>query len=370
MSTEPFSIAIDPRSLDDLLLRLQQTRWPDEPEGAGWSMGTNLGFMRDLVQYWLGTYDWRAQERALNQLSQFKAKVKGEQIHFVHARATERSATPLLLLHGWPDSAFRYAKVIPALADAAGERSFHVVAPSLPGFGFSSRRAMNPKDTALLLLELMRGLGYERFLVAGGDVGSVVAMAMAAVAPDALQGMHLTDVGYPDHTTDFATLTPAEQEFARVVQDWVMREGAYFMVQATKPQSLGFAMNDSPVGLAAWMLSFMTSGHAEKTLQRFSRDELITNVCIYWFTQTAASSFRTYYETARAMYWGEAPLVRSAVPSAVLHPQWDAPLPREWANRRTNLQQYAELEGSGHFAAWEKPEEFVSDLRRFAAKLV
>jgi pimeloyl-ACP methyl ester carboxylesterase len=369
MNVEPFAIAIDQRSLDELQLRLRQTRWPDEPQGAGWSMGTNLGFMRDLAQYWLDAYDWRAEEQSLNRLRQFKADVKGESLHFIHERAAEAGATPLLMLHGWPDTPFRFAKVIPELAKGSGGRAFHVVAPSLPGFGFSSHHAMNPQDTASLLLDLMKGLGYERFIVAGGDTGAVVAMALAALAPGALRGMHLTDVGYPDHTTDFASLTPPEQEFAGVVQDWVMREGAYFMVQATKPQSLGFAMNDSPVGLAAWFLSFMTSGHAEKTLQRFSRNDLITNICIYWFTQTAASSFRTYHETAKAMYSGQPAPGRVAVPTAVLHPQWDAPLPREWAERRTNLQQFSELEGSGHFAAWEKPKEFAADVRTFAAKL-
>jgi pimeloyl-ACP methyl ester carboxylesterase len=370
MNAEPFSIAIDQASLDELNLRLRQTRWPDEPGGAGWSMGTSLGFMRELVRYWLDRYDWRAEERSLNRLRQFTAEVKGERIHFIHERASAQNAIPLLLLHGWPDSPFRYSKVIPELAGPGGAQTFHVVAPSLPGFGFSTHRAMSPQDTASLMRDLMHGLGYERFMVAGGDTGAVVAMALAALSPESLRGMHLTDVGYPDQTTDFAQLTPAEQEFARVVQDWVMREGAYFMVQATKPQSLGFAMNDSPAGLAAWMLSFMTSEHPEKTQQRFSRDELITNICLYWFTQTATSSFRTYHETAKAMYSGQQSPGRSTVPTAVLHPQWDAPLPREWANRRTNLQQFSELEGSGHFAAWEKPREFVSDLRRFAGSLV
>lgn len=276
---------------------------------------------------------------------------------------------PLLLLHGWPDSFFRYAKAVPELVKSAGGVSFHVVTPSLPGFGFSSHRAMSPRETASLLVDLMKGLGYERFLVAGGDVGSVVAMAMAELAPHAVRGMHLTDVGYPDQTTDFASLTPAEQEFAGVVQGWWMREGAYAMVQSTKPQSLAFAMNDSPVGLVAWMLSFMTSEHQEKTLERFTLDEILTNACIYWFTQTAASSFRNYFESAKAMYASPQPLQRSEVPTAVLHPKWDAPLPREWATRRTNLQQYSELEGCGHFAAWEKPQEFVADLRKFAATL-
>jgi pimeloyl-ACP methyl ester carboxylesterase len=367
MKVKPFAISVDPSSLDDLMLRLRQTRWPDEPHDAGWSLGTNLAFMRKLVAYWLDTYDWRAQERALNQLPQFKAEVEGEEIHLFHAQSAGRGAMPLLLLHGWPDSNFRFAKVIAKLAETVDGQSFHVVAPSLPGFGFSTHRAINNGDTVSLLVKLMKGLGYERFLVAGGDIGSIVALTMADRAPDALWGMHLTDVGYPDQTTDFASLSPPEQEFAQTVQSWWMREGAYAMVQSTKPQSLAFAMNDSPAGFAAWILSFMTSEHPEKTLDRFTLDDLITNICIYWFTQTAPSSFRAYYENAKAMYGGQKPLGRSNVPTAVLHPAWDAPLPREWANRRTHLLRYSELDGSGHFAAWEKPQEFASDLRQFAA---
>ena len=369
MKPEPFAISVDQASLDELLRRLRQTRWPDEPRGAGWSMGTSSDFMRKLVAHWLESYDWRAAERSLNRLPQFKAVAGGEEIHLFHTRAQGPDAMPLLLLHGWPDSNFRFAKVLSTLAEVADGQSFHVVAPSLPGFGFSTHRAMNNVETASLLVELMKGLGYERFMVAGGDIGAIVAMTMADVAPQVLQGMHLTDVGYPDHNTDFASLSPAEQEFASAIQGWWMREGAYAMVQSTKPQSLAFAMNDSPAGFAAWVLSFMTSEHPDKTLERFAFDDLITNICIYWFTQTAPSSFRAYHENAKAMYGGQKPLGRSVVPAAVLHPAWDAPLPREWANRRTNLQQFTELDGSGHFAAWEKPREFVSDLRKFAATL-
>jgi pimeloyl-ACP methyl ester carboxylesterase len=369
MKPAPFSIAVEQSSLDELNRRLRQTRWPDEPADAGWGMGTNLAFMRMLAEHWLTRYDWRAQERLLNELPQLMATVDGEDIHLFHSRAPEPSAIPLLLLHGWPDSNFRFAKVIPTLTQAADGPCFHVVAPSLPGFGYSTHRAMNNEQTASLLVKLMGGLGYDRFMVAGGDIGAILALTMADVAPPSLLGMHLTDVGYPDHTTDVASLSPPEQEFAKTVQDWWMREGAYAMVQSTKPQSLAFAMNDSPVGLAAWILSFMSSEHPEKTLDRFNLDDLITNICIYWFTQTAPASFRAYFESAKAMYGGQQPLRRSAVPAAVLHPAWDAPLPREWANRRTNLQRFTELPASGHFAAWEKPAEFVADLRQFATGL-
>lgn len=369
MKLNPFSISIDQSAVDELRQRLGQTRWPDEPPDAGWSLGTNLAFMRKLAEHWTSRFDWRVQERHLNQLTHFTAEVRGEPIHVIHMRSQDAAAMPLLLLHGWPDSNYRFAKVIPRLVESAQGQSFHVVAPSLPGFGFSTHRTMNTRETASLLVDLMKGLGYEHFLVAGGDLGSIIALTIADQAAEALSGMHLTDVGYPDQHTDVASLSPPEQEFARTIQSWWMREGAYAMVQSTKPQSLAFAMNDSPAGFAAWVLSFMTSEHPEKTLERFTLDDLITNVCIYWFTQTTPSSFRAYHENAKAMYGGDKPPGRSAVPTAVLHPAWDAPLPREWANRRTNLQRLTELDNSGHFAAWERPLEFVSDLRSFARTL-
>jgi epoxide hydrolase len=247
-----------------------------------------------------------------------------------------------------------------------------VVVPSLPGFGFSDRTAMDTGASADLMLELMQGLGYERFAAAGGDLGSTIAIALSQKNPEALLGIHLSDVGYPDGSTDFASLSPPELEFANFVQGWWMREGAFNMVQSTKPQSLAFALNDSPVGLAAWMLSMMASGSAEKLEQRLPLDELITNIMLYWLTETAASSMRVYAENARAMYANPsaAKPARSEVKAAVIHMPDDAPLPREWAERKVNLVRFTEMPRGGHFAAWEEPVAYAQDLQAFSKTLM
>jgi pimeloyl-ACP methyl ester carboxylesterase len=375
MNTTPFTIHVAQSTLDDLALRLARTRLPDAPDGAGWGFGTDLGFMQRLLAHWRSGYDFRKQEAQLNQLPQFKATVDGVSLHFVHARGKGPNPTPLLLLHGWPDSFYRYHKVIERLTDPAkfgGDpaRSFDVIVPSLPGFGFSEKKAMDVDASADLLLSLMRGLGYPKFLAGGGDLGSLISVALSQRAPDALLGIHVSDVGYPDGNTDFSALTPPELEFANFVQGWWMREGAFNMVQATKPQSLAFALNDSPVGLAAWILSMMASG-ADNLEERFTLDELITNVTLYWVTETIGSSMRTYAENARAMYANpsaEKP-ARSAVKAAVIHMPLDAPLPRAWAERKVNVVQFSEMPSGGHFAAWEAPEAYAGDLQKFAGLL-
>jgi pimeloyl-ACP methyl ester carboxylesterase len=375
MNKTPFTIHVAQSTLDDLALRLARTRLPDAPDGAGWGVGTDLGFMQRLLEHWRTGYDFRKHEAQLNQLPQFKATVDGVSLHFVHARGKGPNPTPLLLLHGWPDSFYRYHKVIERLTDPArfgGDpaRSFDVIVPSLPGFGFSEQKAMDVDASADLLLSLMRGLGFTKFLAAGGDLGSLISIALSQRAPDALLGVHVSDVGYPDGNTDFSSLTPPELEFANFVQGWWMREGAFNLVQATKPQSLAFALNDSPAGLAAWILSMMAGG-ADKLEERFTLDELITNITLYWVTETIGSSMRTYAENARAMYAnpGAEKPARSDVKAAVIHMPLDAPLPRAWAERKVNVVQFSEMPRGGHFAAWEAPEAYAGDLQAFAGLL-
>jgi pimeloyl-ACP methyl ester carboxylesterase len=361
----PFTIAISDEQLADLKLRLQHTRWPDEPADAGWMTGTNLDYMKRLTDYWLSVYDWRKAEARLNALPNYKADIDGVDLHFIHQPSRKKDAPALLLIHGWPDGIYRYHKVVDALAE-----DFHVVVPSLPGFGFSGRTARSADDTADLLARLMEVLGYGRFIAAGGDLGSVVAMALSQRHANRLIGYHVTDVGYPDHTTDFSVLSAPEQAYAGAIQQWFFQHGAFNLVQATKPQSLAFAMTDSPVGLAAWIMSFMAGmGVGDDADQRFGRDELLTNIMIYWLTETAASSFRTYTLNAR-----QAPTIKGQnahVPVAVAT---EAPipggvrLPREWADRQTagNVVQFHDMETAGHFAAWEDPDFYVEDLQAFA----
>jgi pimeloyl-ACP methyl ester carboxylesterase len=363
----PFKIAFSDAQLADLKSRLQHMRWPDEPADAGWMFGTNLGYMKSLTDYWLNDYDWRKAEAQLNALPNYKVTIGQVDLHFVHRPARKKHAPALLLLHGWPDSFYRYHKVIDALA-----ADFHVIVPSIPGTGFSGRTALPVDETADVFAHLMGNvLGYERFIVAGGDLGSVIALSLTQRHPEALLGIHLTDVGYPDHTTDFAALSGAEQAYAGAIQQWFFQHGAFNLVQATKPQSLAFAMNDSPVGLAAWIMSFMAGmGVGDEADARFGRDELLTNIMIYWLTETTASSFRIYNQNAM-----RPPTIKgknSKVPVAVAT---EAPipggvrLPREWADRQTggNVVQFHDMERTGHFAAWEDPDFYTRDIRTFAA---
>ncbi len=364
-----FEIAIPEAQLTDLKYRLEHTRWPDEPADAGWSMGTNLDYMKRLTDYWLNTYDWRQAEAALNAFPNFKVGVDGIDLHFVHQPSKNPDAVPLLLLHGWPDSFYRYHRVIAQLSE-----TFHVVVPSIPGTGFSGKTALPMDKVADLFARLMtETLGYGKFIAAGGDGGSIISMSLAQRHPDVLLGYHVTDVGYPDHTTDFTVLTPPEQAYAGAIQQWFFAHGAFNLVHATKPQSIAFAMNDSPVGLAAWIMSFMAGmGHGDEADTRFGRDELLTNIMIYWLTETAASSFRIYNQNMM-----QPPTImgtNTGIPVAVaseLPIPGGVRLPREWADRQTsgNVVQFHDMEKAGHFAAWEDPEFFVGDLKEFAALL-
>lgn len=371
MQIKPFKITIDESVLTDLGERLARTRWPDEALDGGWEFGADLAFMKRLVWYWQTRYDWRAHEKQLNEQAQYIAEVDGRSIHFVHVRGKGRRVTPLLLVHGWPDSFYRFHKVVPLLTDPAAHgldatEAFDVVVPSIPGFGFSRGPALPTHVVADRFAALMKGLDYERFLAAGGDAGSIIVMSLSRRHADRVQGIHVTDVGYPDGSTDFSALSPPEMEFAGAIQNWWMREGAFNMVQATKPQSVAFGLTDSPVGMAAWMMSMMSSGAADKLDQRFTLDELLTNFTLYWVTGTIGSSMRFYLENARAEGGTR---VRSTVPAAVAHMPWDAPLPRAWAERHVNVQQFTEMPRGGHFSAWEAPEAYAQDLQQFVGRL-
>lgn len=364
-----FEIAVPEAQLTDLKYRLQHARWPDEPTDAGWSMGTNLEYMKRLTDHWLNNYDWRQAEAALNAFPNFKVGIDGIDLHFVHQPSKNPDAVPLLLLHGWPDSFYRYHRVIAQLSE-----HFHVVVPSIPGTGFSGKTALPMDKVADLFARLMtETLGYGKFIAAGGDGGSIISMSLAQRHPEVLLGYHVTDVGYPDHTTDFTVLTPPEQAYAGAIQQWFFAHGAFNLVHASKPQSIAFAMNDSPVGLAAWIMSFMAGmGHGDEADARFGRDELLTNIMIHWLTETAASSFRIYNQNMiqPPTIMGKNTSIPVAVASELPIPG-GVRLPREWADRQTsgNVVQFHDMEKAGHFAAWEDPAFFVTDIREFAALL-
>jgi len=379
MSVQPFTIAISQATLDDLHVRLALTRWPDEVEGAGWDYGTNLLYMKELVAYWLQTFDWRTQEAKLNQFAHFKADVDGVGLHFIHERGKGPAPLPIILTHGWPDSFYRMHKIIPLLTDPASyggdpADAFDVIVPSLPGYGFSDKvHGVTSIRTAELFAQLMTDvLGYKRFAAGGGDIGGRVTRLLALAHPEALVGIHLTDIGFPGEPagifpSNLSNPSPAEQRFLGSVGQWFMQEGGYAMLQSTKPQTLSYGLNESPAGLAAWLVEKFRawSDCAGDVEQRFSKDELLTQIMIYWATETISSSARLYYDDAHVApqlkpgQYIEVPAGVATFPKDLTRP------PRESGERFLRVQRWTEMPRGGHFAALEEPQLLAEDLRAF-----
>ena len=371
---ERFTSYTDPAALDDLRERLRATRWPDAPQDAGWSLGTDLEYLRELVAYWADEFDWPAQEAALNRLPRFRVPLGGLGIHFVHARAAAQPALPLVLTHGWPDCFWRYSKVVELLTNPGAHGAdptdaFDVVVPDVPGYGYSDRPTsslLDSIDVAGLWAELMGVLGYERFGAAGGDIGSHVSRYLALDYPDRVVAVHRTDAGLAPFTGDPADLAPEERDWLASVAAWGAAEGAYGAMHRTKPQTAAFAMTDSPAGLASWIVEKLRAwsdcgGDIERA---FTKDEILTNVTIYWLTATIASSMRMYN-------------ANSAIPVAQLTRRVDVPSgfsifagdvvrpPRAWLKRTTNAVYITEPARGGHFAPFEEPELYAQELRDF-----
>lgn len=377
-AARPFRIDIPQADLDELRDRLQRTRWPEEVPGEPWSMGTDLVYLKALVAYWATQYDWRDHEAELNKLPQFTAEVDGVTIHFVHVKGKGQNPTPLLLTHGWPDSFLRFSRAIPLLTDPAAHggqtgQAFDVVVPSVPGFGFSDKTPLSSSRIADLWVKLMTEvLGYDTFMAGGGDVGGPVTLALARLYPEQVSGIHVTDAGYP--TGQEEDLSELEQKYAEYIQDWWMGQGGYAVVQSTKPQSVGVALDDSPAGLAAWMLSIIDSVAAKHDVEGAfaDRDTLLTNCTLYWFTRTATSAARWYWAQGQAAWESvgapESP-ARSEVPTAFALAPVGPPTPREWVERHTRLVRFMEMPRGGHFLALEEPELYAQDLRAFAEEL-
>ena len=372
MPLKPFTIDIPQQTLDDLQQRLARTRWPDEIPGAGSDYGVSPTYMRELVDYWQNGFDWRAQEAALNRFDHFRADIDGLAIHIIHQRGTGPNPIPLLVLHGWPSSFVQMVDLIPLLADpashgAAADDAFDVIVASLPGYGFSDRpteRGMSVARMAEHFHQLMTEvLGYQRYAARGSDLGAGVISQLAVTHPDRLIGVHMS--GTNPYVMDVpADLNPAEQEFVADAQQWMQTEMAYAMEHASKPQTLAHGLNDSPAGLAAWIIEkfWRWSDHQGNLDDAFSKDQLLTNLTIYWATETINSSIRLYYETVRDPgAWG-----RIDVPSAYLMTAKDMfPTPREWVERTACVDRWTEIDQGGHFLEWEVPQLVAQDLRAF-----
>ena len=373
----PFEITVPDSVLDDLKLRLEQTRLPDQLDGVGWDYGTELDYLTDLITYWREEFDWRAQEQQLNQFDQFKTRIDDLDIHFIHQRSPEADAIPMIITHGWPGSIAEFTKIIGPLTDpvahgGAAEDAFHVVAPSMPGYGFSDKprsRGFGPEQIAEVNAALMGRLGYEKYGIQGGDWGSIVSSRHAFNHPEAAIGLHLNMLvgGPPPGGDPTEGVPPEELERSQARRSFYnTAESAYSQIQGTKPQTLGYALTDSPAGQAAWIVEKFRAwcdcnGDPESV---FTRDEILTNITIYWVTQTATSSARLYYESSRAPT--SRPMGRIDVPTgAAIFPYELFITPRRWAEASFNITHWTEMPRGGHFAAMEQPELFVEDLRTF-----
>jgi epoxide hydrolase len=370
---EPFEIRVDDSVLDDLRRRLAETRFPDQIESTGWEYGTPTDYLAELVEYWRDSYDWRAQEARLNELEHFRTDIDGQSIHFIHARSANAEALPLLLTHGWPGSVVEFLDAIPRLADpeAHGGRAtdaFHVVAPSLPGYGFSEPTRMpgwGVTRTARAFMELMPRLGYERYQAQGGDWGAQITTRLGALDLEHCAAIHV-NMPVAGPPADAVPLTDDDKADLAAMQRFQRDEAGYAQEQATKPQTLGVALNDSPAGLLSWIVEkFRTWSDCDGDPENvFTRDQILTNVMVYWVTRTITSSLRLYWEHQHVDAADPPPFV--TVPTGVArYPKEVIRFPRAWVEQVYNVTYWADMPRGGHFAAMEQPELFVDDLRSF-----
>ncbi|MEV0678640.1 epoxide hydrolase family protein [Actinosynnema sp. NPDC050436] len=381
---DPFRIEVPETELADLRQRLTSARWPAAPPDEGWDRGVPPSYLRELAEHWRATYDWRAHEARLNELPQFTTAIDGVDVHFLHVRSPEPGATPLLLTHGWPGSFVEFSEVVGPLADpvahgGAASDAFHVVVPSLPGHGFSgpAGAGWDYPRVARAWAELMDRLGYGRYLAHGGDHGAFISLELARLAPERVLGAHVNMLlalpgGDP---AELAGLTEVEQGRLARLGAWERELSGYMKLQATKPTTLGYALTDSPIGQLAWIAERFKDWTGAKNVPEevVDRDHLLTDVSVYWFTRTAATSAQAFYDNreymARVFTPGAVPEpVR--VPIGVLVLGEDIAPVRRFAERdHPSITWWTEFEHGGHFASMEQPGVFVDDLRGFAATL-
>ncbi|WP_375508727.1 epoxide hydrolase family protein [uncultured Caballeronia sp.] len=382
MQIEPFSVHIPDAHIEDLRRRLRDIRWPSTSPSEPWQRGVDANWLRDLTRYWADDFDWRKAEHSLNAQPQFTAQIEGQRVHFVHRKGVGPAPYPLEITHGWPGSYFEFYSVLDQLCDPAafgGDPSdaFDVVIPSIPGFAFSQapiRRGTSSFQVADLWASLMTGLGYARFGAQGGDLGAGVSIALASRHPKLIDGIHLNFLpgSYQPALGPMAPpLTKIEEEFLSTRDKWAMLEGGYSHMHSTRPDTLAFSLNDSPVGLAAWICEkFRAWSDCDGIIeQSFSRDELLTNLSLYWFTGSIGSSMQIYWENRlQPMRFNDGqrvvpPVGFARFPKEINHP------PRSWLERTFNVSQWTDMPSGGHFAAMEEPKLLTAEIRRFFKSL-
>jgi len=377
MAIQSFSLPYSASAVEDLRARLQRTRWPDEIHGSGWEYGASLDYMQQICRHWKDRFDWKAHVDTLSTLHHYRYTAGDLGIHFIHERGRGPAPTPLVITHGWPGSFLEMLKIIPMLADPASygadpADSFDVVVPSLPGFGYSdrpTRRGMNTFRIAELWAGLMRELGYERFAAQGGDFGASVSTILGLRHADRVLGIHLNYIpgSYKPFLEEGEALAEAECAFLADEDRWHVESGGYSHLQRTTPLTAAYGLNDSPAALAAWIVEKFRDwadcgGDVER---RFTKDELLSNVTLYWMTETIHSSCRLYFEGKNApLHFQQGEKVR--VPCAIAFFPREAPFPpRAWIERGYNVQRWTNMASGGHFAAAEEPELLAQDIRAF-----
>lgn len=372
---QPFRVSVSQPEIDDLRRRLSATRWPDAI-GAPWEYGVDAGYLRDLCAYWAEGYDWRGYEMRFNALPHFLTEIDGQRIHFYHVRSPESDAVPLILTHGWPGSVAEFHQVMAPLADPRGyggdpADAFHVVAPALPGFGYSGptrEPGWGGARIAAAFHTLMQTLGYEHYFAQGGDKGTLISILLAATYPEHVRAIHLNLISAPppDPANPRDGLNEEEATYLETNARFVAEGSGYQLVQRTRPQTLGFALMDSPAGLAAWLVDkFHAWSDCDGDVESvFSRDRLLDAVSIYWLTRTIASSMRIYFEDHGP--GRSKPLPYVAVPTGhAVYPAEILKTPRAWAERKFNIQHWRVMPRGGHFAAMEQPALFIDEVRGF-----
>ena len=368
----PFRVEVPQADLDDLRARLARTRWADQLADVGWDYGIPLDYLRELAEYWRTGYDWRVHERELNAFPQFTTTIQGQRVHFLHVRSAEPDAVPLVMTHGWPGSVVEFTKVIGPLTDPRAyggdpADAFHLVIPSIPGYGFSgptTEPGWNVARIALAWDELMTRLGYERYGAQGGDWGSAISRELGISVPGHVVGVHLNML-IPSGAAEQLDLTDEERRRLDRSRQFRNTGMGYGAIQSTRPQTLAYALTDSPAGQLAWIVDkFHDWTDGELPEDAVDRDQMLTNVTLYWLTGTAGSSARLYLEAARSGTWG--PPAISTVPTGVaVFPYEIAPPIRRFADLSNNIVHWTEFDRGGHFAAMEEPDLLIADVRQF-----